>query len=275
MKTNKIILILIALAVIGIGFYFFQKYKQEKDLIAHNKRKFQNISAVAKQSNTSGLLVMASAINNYYKGKGYYPKSLLDLYPDFVADKSFITMLNWQYSQTNRSYLIKRSLEGQNTFASMGPDLKLKTGIVDSPETPKAIASLTADKTIKFDINTVDQKSMIPSVEIKKETLSPQIVKKKNPSDINELLRTQKKLAEGKNIQQHPSTKMIRKKLDENEKFLLSFDSNKLYIWKTDSGTIGFSNIQYPDREQLAVYRDQGWDIYIINGQADIINRYY
>jgi len=138
MKAKPYIITMIIIAVIGGLIYFFQKNKQDKNLIAHNKLKFQQVKAAAQKSNTAGLLVMASAINKFHKIKGHYPKKLLDLYPEFITDISFISKLNWSYHQEKKSYLIKRNVTGQNTFASIGPDLKLKTGIIKSA-TPRVI----------------------------------------------------------------------------------------------------------------------------------------
>jgi hypothetical protein len=80
MKANKIVVFLIIIAALGSGAYLFQKNKQDKALVAHNKLKFQQMTVTAKKSNAAGLLVMASAINKFKQVKGHYPNALLDLY---------------------------------------------------------------------------------------------------------------------------------------------------------------------------------------------------
>ena len=142
MKATKIVVFLIIAAVLGGGLYFFQKNKQNKALMAHNKQKFQQVTKAAKKSRTAGLLVMASAINKYHQIKGHYPKDLIHLHPEFIPDKSFILTLNWRYYPGNGTYRIEKNIKGEKRFSSMGPDMKLKTGIkvMTHPSEKKSIS---------------------------------------------------------------------------------------------------------------------------------------
>ncbi|MFH2060575.1 MAG: hypothetical protein ABIJ59_16955 [Pseudomonadota bacterium] len=56
-----------------------------------------------------------------------------------------------------------------------------------------------------------------------------------------------------------PKFTIVKKELNTNEKFLLTFDRSKLYIWKTNEGVIGFSDIQYPEKKDLTIYKDKSW----------------
>lgn len=264
MKASKIVIFLIVIAVLGTGLYLIQDSKQNKDLVAHNKKQFQQITEVAKKSNSAGLLLMASAINKYYQIKGHYPKDLMDLYPEFIPDKVFISTLNWEYSTKNNTYLIKRNIKGSQTFASMGPDMKLKTGreetsslavkIVssDTPKTPKK-SSTFISATTKSGFKQDTKKDQVAKAFLSNET------KKTGIETSNDST---------KEIKFIPEFTIVKKELNNNEKFLLSFDRSKLYIWKTNEGVIGFSDIQYPEKKNLTIYKDKSWIKYQDNPKA-------
>jgi len=266
MKTNKIIIFLIIIAILlGSGAYLFQKDKQDKTIVAHNKLKFQKITAAAKKSNAAGLLFMASAINKYKRVKGHYPDALLDLYPDFISDKPFISTLNWKYSLKNGSYLIKRNIKGEKTFASMGPEFRLKTGIITSAKQPETLAdSRSKLKKIKT-VKVTALKSSTTGSDIKGHIKLSQTDKNISSPHTNALLRDKRKEIEKKNSQLEPSIRIVKKPLNKDEKFLLSFSGDRFYIWKTKNGIIGFSDTQYPTTNHLTIYRNQGWVEYVYN----------
>ncbi|MDA3918822.1 MAG: hypothetical protein PF690_17885 [Deltaproteobacteria bacterium] len=252
MKAKPFILIMTIVAVIGGLVFFFQKDKQDKKLIAHNKLKFQQVRAAAQKSNIAGLLVMASTINKFHKIKGYYPKKLFDLYPEFITDISFISKLNWSYHQEKKSYLIKRNVTGQNTFASMGPDLKLKTGTKESATQRVIIADVQTKIKKTKSIQAATPENLKTKSGIKKHAKLVQEVEKKFKSTV-------KKVLPNVSTEPEPSTRIVKKALNKNEQFLLSLNNSNFYIWKDSGGIIGFSNMQYPNENQLFVYRDQGW----------------
>ena len=265
MKAKNIVIVLIIIAILGSGAYLFKKNKQDKALVAHNKLKFQQMTAAAKKSSAAGLLVMASTINKYKQVKGHYPEALLDLYPDFISDKPFISTLNWKYSLKNGSYLIKRNIKGEKTFASMGPEFRLKTGTITSARQPETLA----DNRSKFKkITTVKVaalKNSINGSDIKEHIKLSQTGKNISSPHTNALLSDKRKGIEKKNSQLEPSVRIVKKPLDKDEKFLLSLNGEGLYIWKTKNGILGFSDTQYPTTKQLTIYRNQGWIEYVVN----------
>jgi hypothetical protein len=260
MKQKKIVAILIIVAALGGGLYLYQKNKQKKALAVHNKLKFQQMTTAAKKNRYAGLIAMASAINKYHQVKDHYPINLLDLYPEFIPVKSFISTLNWKYNPKNGSYLITKSIKDQRIFASMGPDLKLITGRDASGAQPKAIVAFNKPNSQKIKITkTVALKNLKTKPDINKHTKFIATVKKASSPDIKKTLRGVKTADERKITRHKPSVRIVKKELDEDEKFLLSFDGSRLYIWKTKDGILGFSDIQYPDKRQLTVYRDRSW----------------
>jgi hypothetical protein len=265
MEAKKIVIVLIIIAILGSGAYLFQKNKQDKALVAHNKLKFQQMTAAAKKSSAAGLLVMASTINKYKRVKGHYPEALLDLYPDFISDKSFISTLNWKYSLKNGSYLIKKNIKGQKTFASMGPEFKLKTGIITSETQPKTLADSRSKFKKITPVKVAALKNSTNGSDIKEHIKLSQTGENISSPNTNELLRNKKKEIEKKNSQLVPSIRIVKKPLNKDEKFLLSLSGERFYIWKTKNGIIGFSDTQYPTTKQLTIYRNKGWIEYVVN----------
>jgi hypothetical protein len=263
---NVILFLVVILAIVG-GLYLIQDKKQNKELTAHNMQRFKQITKIAKKSSHAGLLEMASAINKYHRIKGHYPNKLIDLYPEFIPDKSFISTLKWKYSTENKSYLLQKNVAGKQSFSSIGPNLKLKTGthkdrivstnapqnkqLLKKPDTPK-------HPKIKPDIN-----KNVTLDELKR------VVSSKKVKPVQDLRINKKKKKASKPKQ---SLSNFKKELGKDEKFLLSFDDNRFYIWKGKDGFIGFSDTQYPDEKEFSIYRDKGWFAYTDYQNSSIID---
>lgn len=252
MKATKLVVFLIIAALLGGGFYFFQKDKQKKLLVAHNQQRFQQITEVAQKSDAAGLLEMVSAINTYHKLKGAYPEKLIQLYPEFIPDKSFISSLNWRYSPGKGTYLIKRSLKGKLTYSSMGPDMRLKTG---SDKPTSSFEQVAVSDTPKKSMAVQDAKTQAGvKKETKKDLAAPPVVPTKIMKPVKLTTGNTERAAK-----RQPQITIVKTELNTNEKFLLSLDRYNLYIWKTHEGILGFSDTQYPDERKLTIYKDQGW----------------
>lgn len=236
MKASNLIIALVCLTVIISGLTFYQQKKKNTALTAHNEQKFERVKKIAKKSSSAGMLLMASALNKYKKKNGKYPDKLQELYPKFISDKTFISELGWKYTQKNNSFLIQRNIKGQPVIASMGPDLKLKTKrhlvkskimVANAADNKKKVADMLADVP-KYEVKTYKRKK------IKKE---------------------EKKKAPPKNSR----ISVVKKELKKDEEFLYSFNNTGLYIWKAKDGTIGFSDIQYPNKNKLTIFKDKNW----------------
>jgi hypothetical protein len=254
MNSKNVILFLSVILIIVGGLYFIQNKNQDKELADHNMQRFQQMTNVAQKSSRAGLLEMASAINKFHQTRGQYPNELIDLYPEFIPEKSFISAPNWKYSPGNGTYLLQKSAAGEQIFASIGPDLRLKSGI------PKnQIAAVSRNP---------QQKQSLEKTDIPKHPKTEPEVKTSTPPEVMKTEAASKTAAPLKNLpvpnkkkipepEQHLS--IVKKELSQKEKFLLSFDDNRFYIWKGQDGFIGFSDTQYPDETKLSIYRDQAW----------------
>jgi len=257
MNSKKIVGVLVIIALFAGGYQFFQRDKHDKALSDHNNEKFQKVRKAAQKSSTAGLLVMASAINKYHKKNGNYPEDLNTLYPEFIPDKSFISTLNFSYTQGKGTYLIKRNVKGSQTFSSIGPDLRLKTG--------KLKTAPSANKIVLVDNSKPAQKQSALKLPTSKSKPNKKNILKKEgvtnalPSD--EIKKTSKRKLNDRKIKSKykPEFNIVEKELNSDETFLLSLWRSNLYIWKDKDGIIGFSNYQYPDGKNLSIYRNKVW----------------
>ncbi len=250
MKISKVIVFLIITALLGGGLYLFQNDKNDKALAVHNKQKFEQITKAAQKSSSAGLHIMVSIINKYHKSKGQYPKKLMDLYPEFIPDESFISSINWTYKTENGTYLVEKQIEGKPKV-SMGPDKKLKAGKERIATTKPSIKSKTSFVALSTKIkpDTKKDKNQITN------RLSSNPINKSNKK-ISGKIKSNNKI----NVPKfQPEFTIIKKELNNDEKFLLSLDRYNFYIWRTNEGVIGFSDIQYPDVKNLTIYKDKSW----------------
>ena len=249
MKATKIIVILVILAAAGTGFFFHQKNKRDKALAAHNEQKFEKIKEAAKKSSSAGLLNMASILNKFHKEKGRYPTKLFELYPDYIADETFISTLNWQYEPGKNTFRLKRGIKGKSALACIGPDLKMKYEKSGQAASPKRVASIDLPKPQKLPIL-----SHKPKKDRARQVMALNQFKKQVDTTPQKNQTAYKKAT-----RPDPGYTIEKKELDPDENFLLSLNGNGLYIWKTHDGSIGFSNIQYPDEKNLTIYKDRSW----------------
>ncbi|MBU1194853.1 MAG: hypothetical protein KKE62_14415 [Proteobacteria bacterium] len=255
MTLKKIAVILIIIMILGGGLFAYQKNRQTKALAQHNRQKFVQIMEIAQKDHSAGLLDMASRINKYHQLKGQYPKDLMQLHPEFIPEKSFITTLNWNYETNNNTFFLKRQTGGAWEYA-MGPDMRLQAIKKGELHLPQKIAAVkTAEKNTRSsaDPDTKRKTDMNKDVSTRSNIVLSYIHKPLKPLQIE---KTQE-------IPQEYT--VVEKALNEDEKFLLSLNAGNLYIWKTPNGVIGFSNIQYPDSKNLTIYKNKAWVEYKYN----------
>jgi hypothetical protein len=250
---NVILFLIVILAIVG-GLYLIQDKKQNNELTAHNMQRFKQITKIAEKSSHAGLLEMASALNKFHQIKGHYPDKLMGLYPEFIPDKSFISTLKWKYSPENGSYLLQKNVAGEQSFSSIGPNLKLITGnyktrIVSASNAPQNKQFLEKTDIPKHPKKEPDINNKVTLDELKR------VVSSKKVTPVGNLkINTKKKVSKPKQ-----SLNNFKKEIGIDEKFLLSFEDNRFYIWKGTDGFIGFSDTQYPNEKEVSIYRDKGW----------------
>ncbi len=266
MKTKYIVIFIVIIAI-GSGGYLFQKRNEKKELLIHKKQQLIRMTEVANRSSSAGLQTMAIAINQFHKTNGQYPKNLLKLYPEFIPERSFILKVKWVYQLEKNDYRLYKNLKGNQMVASIGPDLAISRGTESTSTSKTMVASV--DKTItqqqkskKVATYTSSPTKSDTKPYIKLDRKDKQIVKLRPLA----LVKTSLDIKTKKNMEltgSKYSSKIVTKKLNKDEKYLLSLNNNELYIWKSKDGYVGFSNVKYPDRKNIAVYKDASWIKYL------------
>lgn len=262
MTLKKIALTLIIIMILGGGLFAFQQNRQSKALVEHNKQKFQQIINFAQKSSSGGLVEMTAIIKKFHKLNGQYPKNLMQLYPEFIPEKEFITTISWEYETGNGTFVLKKLADNKQIYA-MGPEMQLITGKDKTILTTQKTASVrTPEKNQK---SFEDTASKIKTDSEKNTAIQSNPVLSYIPKPVKPEI--QEKTKETQKIQQEYT--VIEKELNNDEIFLLSINTNNLYIWKTHNGIIGFSNIQYPDQKNLTIYKNKTWVEYKYNQNSD------
>lgn len=239
MKMKKVLSCLVALTIACAAFYFQKRDKIKEELVQHNTGRFEQMKKTAQKSSAAGMLLMASAINKYNKKNGRYPDKLLQLCPDYIPDKTFITELNWKYTRQGKTYTLKKHVTGQPIIASLGPDLKLTTQSYSAMAPKTMLASVKKNKATKIPVKKPRVKKKIKSI-LKPRQVADTNLKKSKSRKLPDLIITKRDLAKGEN-------------------FLSSFSNSGLYIWKSNDGHIGFSDVQYPNDKNMSILKDEGW----------------
>ena len=213
--------------------------------------------------------------NKFHQEKGHYPNNLLKLYPEFIPEKSFISELKWKYRLGKKSYLLQKSVGKGQIVASMGPDLKLKTEEGAALIPAKMVASVNKSKASKQPVKKTKlkppQQSPKKIIVNKAQKTKPDVKENTEDNQLAKLLsQNHIKISGDKNsgTESKPSksnllSTIVKKELNKNEKYRLAGNSYDFYIWKSPDGYIGFSNMRYPDKKNLAIYKDQSWIQYI------------
>ncbi len=224
MKTRYII-ILVVCVIAGVGIMQYRKQSQEKDILERNKKEYARITAIAKSSPKAGLAEMGRLLGKYHSENNSYPNKLEDLYPKYLANKSLIDEVNWEYKPGKDNFELKKVIvvDGERLVAAIDKGLKpRKEEAIMVAETEKAASSI--------------QKS-IPDM-----ALAHVDTDKGKKEEAPALSVIEPEFALIKETEIGPG---------------FEHDiSYKCLVWKDDKGVLGFGNVQYPRSTKFSIYND-------------------
>ena len=263
--SKKYIIILVIVIVAAAGLYLYLNNKKEKDLRSHNNRQYTRITEVAKKSSIAGLVQMAEALNKYKEKNGVYPAKLSALHPDFIPLRAFIDDIQWHYKPNSKDFHLSKAIttkKGKVLTASIGPDLKLqkktKTMAASAEvakQTTSRVKTKSSKKSHKTGTSVISRAKPKPMASaIRPDIPSAGLKNSRGKSDSSVAQVISKKKPEPDPALEIEKTRTH--KLTEKEQFIHGVNQ-KFLIWKNADGSLGFSNIQYPESQELSVY-DQG-----------------
>jgi len=219
------------------------------------------MTEMAKKHPIPGLPQMARALNRYYANHKAYPQNLLDLYPTYIPDKSFIENISWRYRPYDDNFLLIKAVATNDRVLAGSIDKSVRPKTQDAmvsaalPQTPTALAG-----------NVKRQKPPPPVVSTK----SAVTAAKSDPTDATTDLSAAiqdvvKKIPENTTRQNTDQAPLQAEKTGESiappdpPEVLTNLSSRNL-MWRDKNGHLGFGNIQYPRKQEIdSVYVGGNW----------------
>lgn len=223
---KKYIIIFIVCILIGVGFSVYRNRSKEDDTLKRNESEYSRITEIAKKSPKAGLSEMGRLLEKYYAEKHKYPPKLLDLYPEYLANKSLIEEVEWEYMPGKDDFLLKKAvvIAGQRMIASIDRNLRPKSGeVMMVASTGKVPYSIPGTAPLLAELTPIP---VAGQTEKKEGVIKERIIE--------------------------PEFALIRKTVTVSE-----FEdeiSRKFLVWKDDNGVLGFGNVQYPHVSKLTIY---------------------
>jgi hypothetical protein len=117
MKKKYIIVVSIVIVLWG-AFMVYRHHKKKHDTGGHRQKASNRATEIAKKSPRAGLAQMGMALKRYHAKNQAYPSSLMDLHPNYLANKSLIEEIDWYYEVRGDSFYQNRRPHGQRPKAS-------------------------------------------------------------------------------------------------------------------------------------------------------------
>ena len=243
MKYKTIIIPVVALFVLG-SFYGYRYIKNRANHQQNTEDTYRRMAEMAKISAISGLPQMARALNHYYTDHKAYPPNLNELYPKYIQSRSFISDISWQYRPRGDNFMLVKSISTDKRIlvATIDKDLR--------PKTPSAmIAEATPDTPTALAENIAENMPGKESVKLP----PPQngATRSKNKASV---ILSSKDKESYKEISEYKEEKKNQPPdAEEATHEQLMTLSQSYFVWKDKKGRLGFSNIQYPDKREIAL----------------------
>jgi hypothetical protein len=250
MKKSHIVFVTVVIALWG-GFMVYRHFKSKGNLEEHHASEHARITEAAKTSPRAGLAQMGSALQRYHDEKNMYPSSLDELYPKFVASKSFIDELDWYYSREGDNFFLSKTVVQGNKrmVASLDKSLRprLETGVMVASPTPtpepEAVEApeVAAEGVAEISIQSREEFwEALRRRELDK-TMRP--LPQKRTSAV--LLARRPKV-----------TSVVESGVvSEAEREV----SRRYLVWRDNNGTLGFGDAQFPATESRTIFDEGNW----------------
>ena len=251
MKYKTIIIPVVALFVLG-SFYGYRYIKNRANHQQNTEDTYRRMTEMAKISAISGLPQMARALNRYYTDYKTYPPNLNELYPKYIQNHSFIRDISWQYRPRVNDFLLVKSVSTENRIlvATIDKDLRPKTPRAMIAETPPQTPTALAEKIVKNVPRKVPVQLPPPKNDTTRSKNNASVIlsskNKESDKEISEYKEEQKNQPPNSESDSEPDTEEVT-----YEKLMTL--SQSYFVWKDKKGRLGFSNVQYPDKREIAL----------------------
>ena len=254
-NTNLIIGISIVI-VVWCAFMGYRHITGEQDTDTHRQREDERLTEIAKKSPRAGLAQMARALNDYHNKNHQYPSKLLDLYPTYLANKSFIEEIDWYYEPRGDNFHLTKTLAigTKRMVASIDKGLRpqAEKGIMVATPTPIP----KTQEVEKPDVNILERYE--PTAQDRLDLARDKFLKllserELRVASVSELERDEERIV---STLQPELLSIQEPEIGSGLEYELS---HSYLVWKDKNGVLGFSNIQYPDTDRLSMCAIGRW----------------
>ena len=109
MDKKYIIAVVIGVAL-WAGFMAFRHHRKQRDTSTYFEKMNRQVTDAAKAAPRAGLIEVGTALQSYYDAHKAYPPRLMDLVPDYLANKSLIQEIDWQYEPKANDFFLSKTL---------------------------------------------------------------------------------------------------------------------------------------------------------------------
>lgn len=231
---NKKYLAIVVIALVAwIGLMGHRHFKKTEETRQHYAEAYSRIEASALKSPRGGLTQMALALNKFFQENGHYPPKLMDLYPRFVASRSFINRINWRYRPNVDHFSLSKTITLRNRKITAAIDKKLNT----TTETQVILAA--ADPVPQTAAPAPRGKPAVKPVSAAVPQAAPAITN--GP------------------VTQAPPSAPAAYTESGNASEMAAFLSRRFLVWKDPDGHLGFGNTDYPKNPEIAICTAERW----------------
>jgi hypothetical protein len=248
MKKKYIIAVSVVVALWG-GFMAYRYFKGKQDTEEFQSKEYSRMTVAAKQSPRAGLSQMARALEKFQAEKGSYPSNLKELYPTYLANKSFIEDIDWYYEPRGQNFFLSKTVvrDNRRMVASIDKSLmpKLDTGVMVAAPTPTAepgeVKGPEGVPAERPEISVRSREEFWEALRLKEKGLGslPKSYERKVIASIRPEI-----------------VSVVEPEVDLSVEAELS---QRYLVWKDDRGTLGFGDVQYPAGERQNIYAMGSW----------------
>lgn len=232
MEKKYIIIVFIALTA-WISLMGYRHFQAKKETREHYEEAYKRMETIALKTPSGGLTQMAMALNKYHQDTKNYPNTLMELHPDYIISKSFITKINWQYTSKGNNFSLSKTITKNERKISASIDKSLRPSIGSRIMLATAVPQKKAPVIASSPAPLKPDKKLLAV-----ETIS--FRQQPAPEDLPEIeVETY--------INAGPAPPIA-----------ISL-SNKFLVWKDKNGNLGFGNVNYPDQKNIYICTSDKW----------------
>lgn len=246
--NKRYVIAVSVLIALWAGFMVYRHFKGKEDGAVYRTKEYARITDVAKKSPKAGLNQMARALKKYYHDKRSYPKSLGELYPEYILNKSFIEELAWHYEPQKSDFFLSKTVMRNNKRLVAAVDKRLSpwvqtSDMVASPTIPPEKPKVEKDADEEIRISIRSREEFWKALRQKQE----------------EQTAAYKAADEKEKIISIPQPEILTVTELETASPIEEGFAQRYLVWKNKQGTLGFGNVEYPAAPAQSRYSMGAW----------------